>query len=136
MEAIWIRKDWVEIKTKPEGFLGFLDIFYNTRILNGNLRIQRFLTPGYDLWIYIYESDMLFNFSLPSYFDNGWRYYINLHKGFLLDKTPGIASRRKLNVWIKWGESIYPGKTFTGSSLDRINDDRKTTISVQLRINW
>jgi hypothetical protein len=79
---------------------------------------------------------MLFNFSLPSYFDNGWRYYINLHKGFLLDKTPGIASRRKLNVWIKWGESIYPGKAFTGSSLDRINGDRKTTISVQLRINW
>ncbi len=136
MEAIWIRKDWVEIKTKPEGFLGFLDIFYNSRILNGNLRMQRFLTPGYDFRIYIYESDMLFNFSLPSYFDNGWRYYINLHKGFLLDKKPGIASRRKLNIWIKWGESIYPGKTFTGSSLDRINGDRKTTISVQLRINW
>ena len=136
MEAIWIRKDWVEIKTKPEGFLGFLDIFYNSGILNGNLRIQRFLTPGYDFRIYIYESDMLFNFSLPSYFDNGWRYYVNLHKGFPLDKMPGIASRRKLNIWIKWGESIYPGKAFTGSSLDRINSDRKTTISVQLRINW
>ncbi len=136
MEAIWIRKDWEEIRTKQEGFLGFLDIFYNSRILNANLRIQRFLTPGYDFRIYIYENDMLFNFSLPSYFDNGWRYYINLHKGFPLDKKRSTSSHRKLNVWIKWGETVYPGKAFTGSLLDRINGDKKTSLSAQLMINW
>ena len=86
MELMWIQKDWTENRTKQEGFLGFLDIFYNSRQINGNFRIQRFLIPGYDFRIYIYENDMLYNFSLPSYYDNGWRYYINLHKGFPLGK--------------------------------------------------
>jgi hypothetical protein len=136
MEAIWIRKDWEENRTKQEGFLGFLDIFYNSRLINGNLRIQRFLTPGYDFRIYIYENDMLFNFSLPSYYDNGWRYYVNIHKGFRLGKKGGVAGSKPITGWIKWSQGIYPGKSFTGSGLDKINGNKKSEIKAQILINW
>ena len=86
MTYIWIQKDWEQIKTKQEGFLGFLDIFYHSLRINANLRIQHFLTPGYDFRIYIYENDMLFNFSLPPSYNNGWRFYVNMNKGFHLSK--------------------------------------------------
>ena len=136
MEAIWIRRDWGEIRTKQEGFLGFLDIFYNSRLINGNLRIQRFLSPGYDFRIYIYENDMLFNFSLPSYYDNGWKYYVNLHKGFHIGKKHGFAGIKRVSGWIKWSQSIYPDKLFTGSGLNKINGNKKSEIKAQIQISW
>ncbi|MDP4130183.1 MAG: helix-hairpin-helix domain-containing protein [Bacteroidota bacterium] len=135
-EFIWIQKDWTENRTKQEGFLGFLDIFYNSRLINGNLRIQRFLIPGYDFRIYIYESDMLLNLSLPSYYDNGWRYYINLHKSFHLGKKRGSGVPDKLTAWVKWAQVIYEDKSVVGSGLDAINGNKKSEIKVQILFNW
>lgn len=136
MELMWIQKDWTENRTKQEGFLGFLDIFYNSRQINGNFRIQRFLIPGYDFRIYIYENDMLYNFSLPSYYDNGWRYYINLHKGFPLGKKTEGGPAARLSCWIRWSQVLYSGKWFIGSGLDQISGNRKSEIRAQILINW
>ena len=136
MELMWIQKDWTENRTKQEGFLGFLDIFYNSRQINGNFRIQRFLIPGYDFRIYIYENDMLYNFSLPSYYDNGWRYYINLHKGFPLGKKTEGGPAARLSCWIRWSQVLYNGKEFIGSWLDQINGNRKSEIRAQILIIW
>ena len=136
MAYIWIRKDWEKNRTKQEGFLGLLDIFYHNIIINANLRIQHFLTPGYDFRIYIYENDMLFNFSLPPYYDNGWRYYVNIHKGFHLSKNRSGAHQPFLSVWVKWGQTIYTDKNMIGSGLDEINGSKKSDLKFQIRINW
>ena len=136
MAYIWIQKDWEQIKTKQEGFLGFLDIFYHSLRINANLRIQHFLTPGYDFRIYIYENDMLFSFSLPPSYNNGWRFYININKGFhLSEKLPG-SHPVTLTAWVKWGLTLYTDKPLIGSGLDQISSNKKTDLKFQIRINW
>jgi hypothetical protein len=136
MAYIWIRKDWEQNRTKQEGFLGLLDIFYHNFRMNANLRIQHFLTPGYDFRIYIYESDMLFNFSLPPYYDNGWRYYINVSKSFHLSRKGRGGHLVTLTTWVKWGLTMYTDKSFIGSGLDQISGNKKTDLKFQIRINW
>jgi hypothetical protein len=136
MAYIWIQREWEETKIKQEGFLGFLDIFYHSFIINANIRIQRFLTPGYDFRIYIYENDMSYNFSLPAYYDNGWKYYVNVSRGFHLSKPRSGTHPLLLSVWLKWAQGIYTNKSFIGSGLDQIAGSRKSECSLQLQINW
>lgn len=136
MTYIWIRKEWEQIKTKREAFLGFLDIFYHTPGINANLRIQHFLTPGYDFRIYIYENDMLFNFSLPPYYNNGWRYYVNINKGFPLSRKGKNGPPVSLRIWLKWGQTVYTDKELIGSGLDQIYGNKKSDLKFQIRINW
>ncbi|HVY73410.1 MAG TPA: hypothetical protein VG890_01190 [Puia sp.] len=134
--CVWLQKDWDKSKTKQEGFLGILDIFYRTHIINTNLRIQRFLTPGYDFRIYIYENDMLFDFSVPPYYDTGWKYAVNIHKDFLLVYRDRGRKGFKLSGWIYLSQLIYDHKQFIGSGLDEITGNRKSELKLQLQFSW
>ncbi|MEO7835533.1 MAG: helix-hairpin-helix domain-containing protein, partial [Ginsengibacter sp.] len=67
--------------TTQKGFLTFVDFIFKPLLkpFSGNIRLSYFETDGYDTRIYAFENDVLYGYSIPVFFDKGYRYYINTH---------------------------------------------------------
>ncbi len=88
---------------------------------SGNIRLQYFETDDYNSRIYAYENDVLFSYSIPAFFDKGYRYYININYDF----------KKKLSFWLRWTQTIYHDQTSIGSGLDEIPGNHKSEIKLQ-----
>jgi len=84
--------------------------------------VQYFETDGYNSRLYAYENDLLYNYSIPVFFDKGFRYYVNLN----YDLTKHIY------LWFKWSQTTYPAKDSIGSGLDEIGGNTKNEAKVQI----
>jgi hypothetical protein len=104
--------------------------------VEGNLRLQYFETGGYNSRVYVYENDALYNFSIPAYYDKGFRYYVNLNCN--VKKLFRFGSTNKMNIesWIRWAQAVYSGKNAIGSGLDEVRGNKKSEIKFQLLFGW
>jgi hypothetical protein len=121
-EMIWYDKKG---SNNEKGFLVFFDFIYKPRLksYSGILRLQYFETDGYNSRLYAYENDVLYNYSIPVFFGQGYRYYLTLN----YDLT------KKLSFWLRWAQTIYRGKDLIGSGTDEIEGNRKTELKLQAR---
>jgi hypothetical protein len=119
-EMVWFDKKGISAE---QGFLLFFDILYKPMLkpFSGSLRLQYFETDGYNSRLYAYENDVLYSFSIPVFYDKGYRYYVNLNYDI----------NKKLSIWLKWAQTVYKGKILIGSGLDEIEGNRKTEIKLQ-----
>ena len=85
------------------------------------MRLQYFETDGYDSRLYAYEDDVLYSYSIPVFYDKGYRYYINIKYDI----------NRSLSVWGRFAQSVFPDKNIIGSGLDVINGHKKTEVTLQ-----
>jgi hypothetical protein len=135
MEILWYDNKAADYE---EGFLELIDFFYKPRAksFSGNIRLQYFETGGYNSRIYVYEDDVPYNFSIPFFYDKGFRYYINLN--FNLKKILHLSTLKRMNLegWIKWAQTIYPSKTIIGSGLDVVQGSIKSDIKFQIFAGW
>ncbi|HEY8690272.1 MAG TPA: helix-hairpin-helix domain-containing protein [Chitinophagaceae bacterium] len=125
VEVLWYDKKG----TVPEqGFLTYADIIYKAlrKPYSGNIRLQYFETDSYNSRMYAYENDVLYSFSIPVFYDKGYRYYVNLN----YDIT------RKWSLWLRFAQTIYPDKNIIGSGLDEINGNKKTEVKLQTIFNF
>jgi len=108
------------------GFLSFFDLLFKPLMkpYSGNARMEYFETGGYNSRIYAYENDVLYSFSIPSFYDKGYRYYINL----------GYDVKKNASVWVRWAQTIYKNKTSIGSGLDEIAGDHRSEIKFQMML--
>lgn len=120
IEMSWFNKGRID---GAEGFLTWFDVLFKPalRPWSGNIRLQYFETGGYDSRLYTYEEDVLYNFSIPAFYDKGFRYYINLQEDI----------NKKLTIWVRWAQTIYRDKNLIGSGLDEIAGDTKSEIKLQ-----
>lgn len=120
VELSWFDK---RSEAPSNGFLVFTDVIYKPLLkpISGNVRLQYFETDSYDSRLYAYENDVLYYFSIPVFYDKGYRYYINVN----YDVT------RKLSLWAKFSQTIYPDKSTVGSGLDVINGHHKSELRLQ-----
>jgi hypothetical protein len=120
IELLWYDKKGMN---KENGFLSFFDVIYKPllRHYSGNIRLQYFETGGYNSRIYAYENDVLYSYSIPAFFDKGYRYYININYDL----------KRNVSVWLRWAQTIYRDKTTIGSGLDEIPGSHRSEIKVQ-----
>ncbi len=125
IDIVWIDKGGVQ---PEEGFLTAVDLLFDPPLkpYSGNLRLQYFDTDGYNSRLYAYENDVLYNFSIPVFYDKGYRYYINTH----------YDVSKKLTIWAKWSQTIYLAKTYIGSGLDQIAGNHKSEIKFQVRYKF
>ena len=107
------------------GFLAFTDLLYKPMMkkYSANVRLQYFETDGYDSRLYAYENDVLYSYSIPVFYDKGYRYYFNLN----YDLT------KKLTFWFRWAQTIYKDAATVGSGLDEISGNKKTEVKLQLQ---
>jgi hypothetical protein len=125
IEMLWYDKNENDFET---GFLSFFDVLYKPLMkpYSGNIRLEYFETEGYNSRIYTYENDVLYNFSIPGFYDKGYRYYINLT----------YDAKKNLSVWLRWAQTIYKGKTSLGSGLDEIAGNHRSEIKIQLMLSF
>ncbi|MGE5107059.1 MAG: helix-hairpin-helix domain-containing protein [Sphingobacteriales bacterium] len=125
VEVLWYDKKGPQ---SEQGFLTFFDVVYNPPMkpLSATMRLQYFETDGFSSRIYAYENDVLYSFSIPAYYDKGWRYYFNASYSF----------NKKLQCWLRLAQVIYKNKYIIGSGLDDITGNHKTEIKAQLMYNF
>jgi hypothetical protein len=124
MELVWFDKKG---KNPEEGFLAYIEGAYKpTFRFSTNLRLQYFETGGYNSRIYTYESDVLYGYSIPPFFDKGFRYYVNLNYDI----------SKKLSFWLRWAQTIYEEKQEIGSGLDLIQGNKRSQVRIQLKYDF
>lgn len=110
------------------GFLTFVDLVFKPlkKKYGGSCRWQYFDTDGYDSRLYAYENDVLYSFSVPVFYQQGYRYYVNLE--FTINK--------KLSVWIRWAQVVYKGQTEIGTGLDQIAGNKRSEVKMQAQYQF
>lgn len=113
---------------QEQGFLTYLDMIYNPPMkpFSATMRLQYFETDGYNSRIYAYESDVLYSYSIPAFFDKGWRYYLTIN----------YAINKKLQGWFRIAQTLYKDKNSIGSGLDEIDGKHRTELKLQLYYNF
>lgn len=121
VELLWFNNE----RADPEkGFLSFFDVFCKPlfKPFNTNIRIQYFESNSYNSRLYAFENDVLYYYSVPAFYDKGWRYYMNIRWNI----------NSILSVWVKWAQSIYPDKSSIGSGLDEIQGKKRSEARILL----
>jgi hypothetical protein len=103
------------------GSLALLEALWSQARWTIDGRLQYFRTGSYNSRLYAYESNVLYAGSSGAFFNNGWRYYVNLK----------VRSARKLSCWIRWAQTRYLGVSEIGSGLDKVKGNTTTQLSFQ-----
>lgn len=126
------RVEWVSIKRKSRekerGILITQDISYKPKSfpLSFTLRYALFDTDSYDTRIYSYENNALYVFSVPAYYNEGSRCYLLARYSF----------SRSIDLWVKYGFFLYNNQSYIGSGSEQIQGDRKSDLTIQLKISF
>ena len=113
----------------PEnGILIFEDVQYNSLSfpISFSARLAWFRTDGYNSRIYAYENDLLYTFSIPAYYEKGFRTYLNAKY-----RISGNAE-----CWIKFGNTLWAGRESISSGYNEIDGHNKSELKVQLRLKF
>ncbi len=123
VELMWFDRKG---ENNEKGFLTFVDVVYKPvmKPFSGILRLQYFETDDYNSRIYAYENDVLYSYSIPAFFDKGFRYYLNLNYDW----------GKKLTFWLRWAQTIYKNRDTVGSGLDEIPGNRRSDVKFQVRV--
>jgi hypothetical protein len=108
------------------GFLVYQDLSYSGRDFRFSTRFALFDTETYNARIYAYESDLLYNFSIPAYFYQGSRFYLNCRynfsKHFLLEA--------------RFSRTTFYNRDFVGSALEMIDGNSRSEVKIQARVRF
>ncbi len=110
------------------GFLIYQDISYQLTKLpvRFSARYALFDTDTYEERLYVFESDVLYAYSIPAYYYKGSRFYLMLK----------YDVNKNVDLWLRYAVSYYSGKNTIGSGLDEIQGSSKSDIKVQLMIHF
>lgn len=89
-----------------------------------SVRYALFDTDSYDTRIYAFENNALYVFSSPSYYYQGSRAYAMIRYNFL----------KVCDLWVRYGTFLYSNKTSLSSGTEEIKGNRKSDVTVQLRV--
>ncbi len=135
-------KPWLKLKTKVQsstqnegevftkGFAIIQDVNFEWWKLKFNTRLALFETDDFDNAQYVYESDVLYSFSIPAYNGSGIRTYAMVR----------YDPVRNISIWIRYAQTTFPGASgvtnLIGSSLDASSGDTASEVKAMLRINF
>ena len=107
-----------------QGILLYTELFYKMLRFHAvaNIRLQYFETTDYNSRLYVYEHDVIYDYSIPASYGKGSRYYFNFQ----------TALYKKISIWLRLSRSVFPAKTVIGSGLDEIPGKHKTEFKVQV----
>ncbi len=123
LDVVYFHK---ESSKAENGYMLYHDILYRPEKFPVELsfRYALFGTDGYDSRIYTYENDVLYAFSIPSYFGDGQRVY-------LMAKWR-VSSR--INFWLRLARTTYFNQNTISSGADEILGNHKTEVKAEVKI--
>ncbi|MGQ7869578.1 helix-hairpin-helix domain-containing protein [Sunxiuqinia sp. sy24] len=119
---------WYEHDETADGWLVYQDFGYKSvqNKTNWWLRLAYFKTDNYDSRVYAYENDLLYQFSVPAFYGEGIRFYLN-GKVKICENVEG---------WIKASRSWFLGVNSIGSGYSQIDGNQRTEVKFQLRFKF
>ncbi len=113
---------------QENGYLVYQDITYKplSSPMSFTFRYALFETDSYNARIYAYESNVLYAYSIPAYFNRGTRTQLTLR----------YRVRKGIDIWLRWAQWHYNDVESIGSGLDEITGNNKTEVKVQVRFKF
>ncbi len=110
------------------GYMIFQDIIFQPLRFpfSFSARYAIFDTDSYGIRFYTFENDVLYSYSIPSFYGKGTRFYINL-------RYRGI---RNVTLEARYAQTYFSDREIIGSGLDQINSNTRTEIKVQAKLNF
>lgn len=110
------------------GYQVYQDIVYSFQRIPLSIaaRYGIFDTDTYDARIYVYETDVLYGYSIPALYDKGTRAYLMMKYTFF----------KNLDVWFRVAQTYYANKELIGTGLLEIQGRHKTEATVQVRYKF
>lgn len=108
------------------GMLIAQDLLYKKDNFKATARLSYFNTDDFDARIYAFESDLLYNFFVPFFQNEGLRYYINLRYGW----------NYNLTTELRFARTDFFDVDEIGSGDNLISGNAKTDIKLQLRYRF
>ncbi|MFK8037597.1 MAG: ComEA family DNA-binding protein [Crocinitomicaceae bacterium] len=113
---------------KSEGLLLYQDIIFRFKEWPLKLygRYGLFDTDDYSSRIYAYENDLLYVFSVPGLFYQGFRTYI----------MAKYEIGSSIDIWLRWSRTSYTNQSTISSGLEQINEPFKSEIKAQIKVRF
>lgn len=89
-------------------------------------RFALFDTDGYDIRFYHYENGLLYNFSIPAYYNKGSRFYFNLR----------FRPMEELTLEARIAQTFWSDQSSIGSGTEEINGPVRTQLSAQMKFQF
>jgi len=130
----WTFKNRIELcrinflDENENGIMMYQDIKFKPMFskLSFILRYTYFNTKSYDSRIYAYENDVLYGYSIPSFYGKGKKIYLLLKYNIV----------KNTDLWIKLSETIYDDRDVIKSGWDEIEGNKLTELKIQLRYKF
>lgn len=109
------------------GYVIYQDVTYRKlgKKISFTGRYALFQTESYNARMYAYENDMLYAYSIPSYYNRGTRVYALVN----YDIT------RNIELWFRIAQTFYNNQdVISEGSLTEIQGNRKTEAKIQIRV--
>jgi len=110
------------------GYLIYQDLIYRPKFSSFSLtsRIALFDTDDFNSRIFAYENDLLFNFSIPAFFDQGIRFYLNLR----------YKPNRSTTLELRFAQSRFANLDIISTGLNAINGNTRTEVKAQIKYKF
>jgi len=92
--------------------------------VDASLRVAFFNATLWDNRIYVYERDMLYNYSVPFYYGKGIRWYFCFH----------ASPFKRVDLWLKISQIRYLDRDIIGEGTELISGPNKSEAKLQVRI--
>jgi hypothetical protein len=113
---------------KEPGYLLYQNLAYHA--LDGKLdlhfRYALFDARDYNARLYAYENDVLYAFSIPSYYGKGSRAYLMFN----------YKITEKTEIWLRYAITSFSDRQLISSGLGEIEGNHKSEIKAQLQIKF
>lgn len=131
-------KPWLKLKTKVQsstqdegeeftkGFAIIQDVNFEWWKLKFNTRMALFETDDFDNAQYVYESDVLYAFSIPAYNGKGVRTYVMVR----------YDPARNISLWLRYASFSFRDRDSVGSGLNESSGNISSEIKAMLRIKF
>lgn len=111
-----------------KGMMFYQDIIYKSPSfpVSFSTRFAIFDTDGYDVRFYAYESNLLYTFSIPAYYHQGTRFYLNAK----------YRPTRNLTLELRYSQTYWRNQENFGSGLEEIEGQRRSEVNAQIRYRF
>jgi len=123
-----IAKYKVGNEATQNGYLVYQDVSYKQlkSPITFSIRYCLFDTDTYDSRIYAFENEVLYAYSIPSFYYKGSRAYVLVK----------YRVNRHIDLWLRLAQTYYANKNVIGSGLTEIKGNKKTDVSAQVRFKF
>lgn len=114
--------------SEAKGILVYQDIILKPKGVPISLtaRLAYFDTDNFASRAFSYENDLLYSFSVPTYYNKGTRMYLNLR----------YRATRLLTLEGRIAQTHWTDEEQIGSALNLIDGDKRTDVKVQVRLKF